>query len=80
MMNMAAAEAERKGLNSSDGAFASCKRLIIVMCDTSGEEMIQRKRPTSLSGNRNGEGGIEFCFVTFAFCKSTLRELKHRFR
>lgn len=67
MMNTAAAEAEGKGLNSSDGAFASCKRLIIVMCDTSGEEMIQRKRPTSLSGNRNGEGGLNFVLLHLHF-------------
>lgn len=71
---MAAAVAEGKALNSSDGAFASRKRLIILMCDTSGEEMIQRKRPRSLSGNRNGRGEGEFCFVRSAFCKSTLRE------
>lgn len=66
MTNTAAAVAEGKGLNSSSGAIASQKKLIIVMCDMSGEEMIQTKCPRSLSGNRKG-GGEDFLLLHLHF-------------
>lgn len=66
-MTNTAAMAGGKGLNSSDGASTLRKRPIILMSDTSGEETRQRKCPS--------KWGVEFCFVTPAFYKSTLREL-----
>lgn len=45
MTNTVAAMAEGKGLNSSNEAFASHKRLIILMCDTSEEEKMTSQIP-----------------------------------
>lgn len=75
-MTNTAAMAEGKTLNSSDGVFTLRKRLITLMSDKPGEEMLQRKCPRSRSGTRKKrKGGGGGCFVTSAFCKSTLREL-----